>query len=467
MRILVVIANYGSRNDQYIERVLAEYRSMPYQVHIVVLSNIPKDLGPDVEVKVGLPSKNPYSLPFGHKRVFAERVNEYDLFIYSEDDILITTDNVDAFLRQSAVLPSDQVPGFLRFEKDPNGTIRYCDIFAGYAWDSQSVRRYGEYVFAYFSNEHSACYLLSRPQLQTALMSGRFLVQPHEGMYYMRETAATDPFTQCGFRKMICISRLRESSVHHLPNNYVGKWGIAQCDVRAQVNAMLGIERGSVSCAPLIQMNATLQGGKYLREHYAPARTEVLSLLDERVKSVLSFGCGETEIALARKGMRVVAVPVDSVVSAPASDKGVELVCGNLEAVDARLNGQSFDCLLLIDVLHLVEHPIQVIASFMQYLKQDAQVIAVVPNISGVRFLWRSITRKEGMRCYRKARIIVTSPGLVRKWFRKAGAVPEAPIYIAAQEGLTAQIPRLRVLSPAFAKEFIVRAKQRGRYDLS
>ena len=70
---------------------------MGYPVDIVVTSNISRELGPDVQVIVGLPDNNPLALPFAHKKLFSERVDHYDLFIYSEDDILITKRNIEAF----------------------------------------------------------------------------------------------------------------------------------------------------------------------------------------------------------------------------------------------------------------------------------------------------------------------------------------------------------------------------------
>src|ERR1022692_4253123 len=97
LKILVAIASYGTGNDGYLSRLLDEYRKMPYDVHIVVLSNVQKHLSPDIEVLVGLPTKNPRSLPFGHKPVLAQRLEQYDLFIYSEDDTLITERNIKAF----------------------------------------------------------------------------------------------------------------------------------------------------------------------------------------------------------------------------------------------------------------------------------------------------------------------------------------------------------------------------------
>ena len=53
MRILVAITNYGLKNQVYLKRLIHEYNAMSYDVDIVIFSNIPKDLGPNIEVKVG------------------------------------------------------------------------------------------------------------------------------------------------------------------------------------------------------------------------------------------------------------------------------------------------------------------------------------------------------------------------------------------------------------------------------
>src|SRR4029077_4966869 len=122
---LVAIASYGISNDHYLAQVVKEYRSMLFGVDIVVLSNIHKEVGPGVELVVGLPTKDPWSLPFGHKKVFADRLNRYDLFLYSEDDILITERNIRAFLRLDEVLLDDEIAGFFRFEIDPSKQIYF------------------------------------------------------------------------------------------------------------------------------------------------------------------------------------------------------------------------------------------------------------------------------------------------------------------------------------------------------
>ena len=59
MRILVCIASYGLRNDQYLHQLIEQYATMPHAVHVVVVSNIRKELPKGVELKVGLPIRNP------------------------------------------------------------------------------------------------------------------------------------------------------------------------------------------------------------------------------------------------------------------------------------------------------------------------------------------------------------------------------------------------------------------------
>jgi hypothetical protein len=125
LRILVGIANFGVKNRQYLDRLIAEYRLMPFRVDIRIFSEKAKDYPGDVRVHVGLPVSNPWSLPFAHRQVFADHVDDYDLFIYSEDDTLIEERHIRAFINASEALEGGLVPGFIRYElhEDVAGAI--------------------------------------------------------------------------------------------------------------------------------------------------------------------------------------------------------------------------------------------------------------------------------------------------------------------------------------------------------
>jgi hypothetical protein len=243
MRILVAIANYGPYRFGYLDRVIRTYQRMPYTVDVVIHSDRAKHVPAGVQLVVGLPAPDPCSLPFAHKRLFAERKDDYDLFIYTEDDILIEEHNLAAFLEVSAVLPADEIAGLFRYERGESGCMSFVDCHPPFDWVAGSAAVRDGYTFATFSNDHSGCYLLTRAHLQTVLRSGGYLVAPHDTYYDMRASAATDPYTQCGLTRRLCVSHLDRFLIHHLPNTYVGVLGTEEKEFRASLECLLGLGR--------------------------------------------------------------------------------------------------------------------------------------------------------------------------------------------------------------------------------
>ena len=460
LRVLVAIASYGTKNDKYLAQLIAEYRSMAFAVDVVVLSNVRKELGPDVEVVVGLPSKDPWSLPFSHKRIFADRIDRYDLFIYSEDDTLLTQRNIDAFLRFSEVLPDNEVAGFLRFEKSEDGAVSYPDVHGSYHWDPQSVTSRGNYKFAFFSNEHAACYVLTQNQLRRAIQSGGFLVEPHESEYDLLCAAGTDPYTQCGMKKLICVSHFEESLVHHLPNKYVGALGLGADQFAHQIRALLRIAERQEKPSPLFDIRSHFRDWQLRKNYYEPIRSEFVGLVPDHARTVLSIGCGwgATEESLVRRGKKVVAVVLDPVISACAEARGLELVHGDLKSAVAQLSGQKFDCLLLSNVLHLVENPGQVLASFAALLSEGAVVIAAVPNCQKLTIQWKRICgvpTYDSLGDFEKAGMHFTSRHTLRRWLQGAGLRVERFVDVLPDRARGISWSTLGLLTPLLSSEIV------------
>ena len=238
MKVLVAITNYGPFRFGYLDKVIRTYQRMPYDVDVVIHSDRPKRVPPGTRLAVGLPTPDPWSLPFAHKGLFAAHRDAYDLFVYTEDDILIEAPNLEAFLRVSADLPEGEVAGFLRYERD-DGRTYLVDAHDPYDWVPGSACTRGGYTFARFANEHSGCYALTRDQLRAALRSGGYLVGPHATFYPMRESAATDPYTRCGLTRRVCVSHLDSFLVHHLPNTYAGVLGTELGEFRRRAECLL------------------------------------------------------------------------------------------------------------------------------------------------------------------------------------------------------------------------------------
>lgn len=427
MKVLVGIANYGTKNDHYLAQLLAEYRAMPYDVHIVVLSNVAKNVGADVEVVVGLPDeKNPFSLPFAHRQLFADRRDAYDLYIYSEDDTLLRRHNVESFLKAANVLPANEIAGFVRFETDPQGQVYYSTVHNHYHWDPSSVRHVGGMAFAHFTNEHAACFILTREQLNKAIQSGGFLVAPHEGRYGILEAAATDPYTQCGFRKMICISQLDEASLPHLPNKYLGKLGLPKRDFELQVDVLRGLTEHSQCSALPFGHETRLPQGRWSKGYYEPASEMLQALVSSSAQSVLSIGCGlgNLEAELAKRGAKVAAMPLDCVIAACARARGVEMIDARQNGDFPDLQGRTFDCVVLSNLLHLVPNPSEYLSRASRFLSAAGSLLVRVPNVGGVP-VWKSrLSGKNGfahLADFEKSGVHVTSPQKVHEWMRQSG----------------------------------------------
>lgn len=434
MKILVAIANYGTGNDRYLSRVLDEFRKMSYDVDLVVTSNIAKSIAADVEVIPGLPTKDPRSLPFAHKRIFAERLESYDMFIYTEDDILIGPRNVSALLRANEALADNELLGFFRSERDPLGKIYFPDAHFHYHWDAGSVSRRGEYAFARFTNLHSGCYALTKQQLRRAIASGGFLVQPHEGVYEPLETAATDPYTQCGFQKLICVSHIDDFIVPHLSNRYAGKGSLAAEDFYSQLKMLSSLSRNGKAKSTLFPVETNLLHQRWSKSYYEPCQGEAIALIPESAKELLSIGCGwgVTEKCLAERGKNVKAMPMDPVIAASAEARGVEIVHGDFKTARERLANERFDCILFSNVLHLVRDPAELLSAFAELLTPGGCVVASVPNLSKPRRILRRIRYRGHLanpKSYDESGMHATTGHTIQRWFRQAHLLPKRMVY--------------------------------------
>jgi 2-polyprenyl-3-methyl-5-hydroxy-6-metoxy-1,4-benzoquinol methylase len=465
MKILVAIANYGTGNDKYLSQVLDEFRRMPHDIDLVVTSNIAKNIAPDVEVIVGLPTKNPKSLPFAHKKLFADQLESYDLFIYTEDDILITDRNINAFLQASSLLANDELLGFFRSETDSYGKIYFPDVHYHYHWDPASVSQRDNYTFAYFTNLHSGCYALTKQQLKRAIESGGFVVPPHEGTYEPLETAATDPYTQCGFRKMICVSHINDFIVPHLSNRYAGKGSLEAEDFYAQLKMLSSLSKNGKPKSTLFPVETQLLHQRWSKSYYEPCQEELIALIPEGTRSVLSIGCGwgATEEHLIKRGIKVKAIPIDAVIAASAEARGIEIAYGD----NRKLANERFDCLLISNVLHLVRDPVEFLVSFTP-LSPDGCVIASVPNLSKLRRLFRGLQLRGHVvnpKSYEAHGMHLTNGRVIQRWFRQAGLRPAKVVYEVSDKKRSADRRSLGLAKPMLAETVYVLAESRPSHS--
>jgi len=395
--ILVAVASYGSGQEHFLKRVIAEYQRLDTPCRIVVLSNVDKPVQ-GAEVIVGLPSRDSYSLPFAHRKVFRENVNNYDLFIYTEDDTLLTARNIRAFLEIQQYLEDDEILGFVRSETDPSGACYIVSANCHFRWLPDTVITRGPHRFAQFSNQHSGCYIASRKQLANAIASGGFTLTPRTGRYGMLETAASDIYTQCGLTRVVCLTQIEDFIVPHLANKYHGRMGVPQRDFDAQVKCALRLADSKESVGSLFDPETRVPGFRWSKHLYWGPDKELLGLVPFAARRILSIGAasGADEIELLQRGHEVSAVPVDPIFGDGLERRGVRVYPLPLEQAVRALGPVKFEVVLVTDVLHLLADPLAWLRTMAEMLVPDGKIVGSVSNTTSL--LWAFKDWRRGQR---------------------------------------------------------------------
>jgi len=258
MKILVCIPSYGLNNKDHLARTLTEYstyKNYELDIHLLLTDDIDvSDFNPLKITKHFYQKELGHFLTHTHKQIFVENINEYDYFLYIEDDILLKESSVDLFMEESKILPSNFVCGFLRFEYKNDDD--YCYLIDCHP--EHSVHRGGQGIirtnyqiagndYLELHNVHQGCYLLSREQLTSVISGGLYFLDHRQGGYAgILESAASDVYFRCGIVKVTPRNKINELLIHHLPNKYVNMLpNVYRDDIVPDANKLKVIENES------------------------------------------------------------------------------------------------------------------------------------------------------------------------------------------------------------------------------
>ena len=192
IKIIIGILSYGSHNnefkvenlhkrgyrnqDRYLHQVLSNYNSwdlskydLTIRMYVTDKYDVSEYSNLDIEQKVYSEDLH-VNLGWQHRDWFIENRNNYDYFIWNENDILITQETFETWK-----LVDQDLPG----ERDIAGLICWEDKEdIGYAIQ-QSPRWFGEPIieqipykgdiFMHFTNPQTACYLISKEKFNILL----------------------------------------------------------------------------------------------------------------------------------------------------------------------------------------------------------------------------------------------------------------------------------------------------------
>tara|TARA_R110000782_G_scaffold210167_2_gene298261 strand:- start:14 stop:760 length:747 start_codon:yes stop_codon:yes gene_type:complete len=218
--ILAVLVNYGEEQLQYLQQVVSELKSFKkYDVTIVVNSNIKLDILGIDHVNV-IKLDNYQLLPLTCKQVIWDHKDDFDIFLFGENDMLFKEHHVNKHIEYSEFLPDNRIAGMLHYEEDHTGK-HFVAMHSGYDWDYNSVEEYNGKKFAHFTCLHQATFILTKPQLLKIGKQHDFTQFFGQSPYSVKCKVGTDIYQFCGMKKLICISEFKDNIIQHLPIKYI------------------------------------------------------------------------------------------------------------------------------------------------------------------------------------------------------------------------------------------------------
>jgi hypothetical protein len=235
-KIMLCIPHYGNSNRTYLLNCLREYdRYQKYKIDCYLDVTDPIELPEynNIKIFVSYHDKSVgMELTLKHREIMVSKLNDYDIFLYAEDDILINENNIDSWLSIQKNLPSNFVCGFLRYEQKENNPYKF--LFDTHP--THSIHRHGKETIEIFKNGflidgekyvepyniHQGCYILTRDMLNSVINSGKYL--ENENHYVgVLEGAASNVFYKCGFVRVLPTKGIQKLLVHHSCNKYIKK----------------------------------------------------------------------------------------------------------------------------------------------------------------------------------------------------------------------------------------------------
>jgi 2-polyprenyl-3-methyl-5-hydroxy-6-metoxy-1,4-benzoquinol methylase len=161
--------------------------------------------------------------------------------------------------------------------------------------------------------------------------------------------------------------------------------------------------------------------------YYTHLRTDVLALVPDQAKTVLSVGCGEglTEAELVKRGVRVVGIEIDPSSAAEAEANGLEMLEGDATELSRSLSEREFDCLLYADVLEHIADPVELMKLHVSSLRPGGCAIVSVPNFRHF-YVFQELFLRGHIR-YQEAGVLdrthvrITTRKLIQEWFGDVG----------------------------------------------
>lgn len=229
---MICICNYGIVQLEYFKKQLNEFSNIKnYNIELFVQSTVDNSelyKNCPLTIHETLYSDIKFDLSRKHREIIVDNKDKFDYFIYTENDILLTQDNVDYLIEYSKKFSDTYyVPVLLRYEKlddityliDSDPCHSWC--FPGH--EGKTINKYvdhnGEMVYVP-TNPHQACFFLSKKNIELLLEKNLFSgsvdrIHPAWGVL---ETMASNVYMMNVLEKFIPIDSFEKCLIRHISN---------------------------------------------------------------------------------------------------------------------------------------------------------------------------------------------------------------------------------------------------------
>ena len=225
MKILTTIACYSGNSNEYIEEVANQVKNIS---DVVIFSPERMNIdGVNIEIREKSLGKN---LVFEPRKYMLDRLDEYDYFLYNEDDVLIKEESLLYAIEVNEIISNEDIQnnvGFLRYELE-NDVPEFVDLNPGNSIHTggngvsdiiKYVTKIGDEYYFHPWNLHSGNFLLSKYQVKVLDHNGLFDVKPSNTYAGLLESGAS------GFnhylKKVTPTSNYKKLMTHHMSNKYI------------------------------------------------------------------------------------------------------------------------------------------------------------------------------------------------------------------------------------------------------
>lgn len=190
-----------------------------------------------IKIKIHKGLTHPYNLAKMHRKLFFKEINNYDYFMYIEDDMFIPYKNFQDYIQKYDIFQEwnksshqkpQYIPGFVRVETMNNEWYN-TDNSVIQVIKPNDVIKIADRNFIMINNPYHAFWILSQETLKSAICNNpnRFIAVKDD--MYIREKMASFPREELQYTQLVELDesyKIKNTCyAQHLGNNYVNSSG--------------------------------------------------------------------------------------------------------------------------------------------------------------------------------------------------------------------------------------------------